>query len=199
MTASLPFSSPLGPIIIRYLELKQALGRRYDVEARVLYSLDRFLNASGAVDLDAGSFATWCHSQQHLCSGVLRNRMRIVRNFCLYRRRGQPDCFVPDPLLFPSNHQRVRPHIFSEAEIARLLSKTSLLTPSANSPLCPRIFRLAIVLLYTTGLRRGELLRLTLEDYDGQQDILTIHTSKFHKSRILPLPPRTWRGRSRIT
>ena len=188
MMASLCFSSPLGPVILRYLELKQALGRRYDVEARVLHSLDRFLNTSRAADLDASSFAAWCHSQQHLCSGVLRSRMRIVRNFCLYQRRRQPDCFVPDPLLFPSNHQRVRPYIFSEEEIARLLSKTSLLTPSANSPLRPRIFRLAIVLLYTTGLRRGELLRLTLDDYDGQQIVLSIHASKFHKSRILPVP-----------
>ncbi len=188
MRASLSFSSPLGPVILRYLELKQALGRRYDVETRVLHSLDRFLNTSGAADLDAGSFAAWCHSQQHLCSGVLRSRMRIVRNFCLYQRREQPDCFIPDPLLFPSNHQRVRPYIFSEAEIARLLSKTSLLRPAANSPLRPRIFRLAIVLLYTTGLRRGELLRLTLDDYDGQQDVLSIRASKFHKSRLLPLP-----------
>lgn len=188
MMAALPFSSPLGSDMGRYLELKQALGRSYAVERCVLHSLGRFLDASGEVELDAGSFAAWCRTQQHLTSGVRRSRRRIVRNFCLYRRRSQPDCFVPDPLLFPANHQPVRPYIFSEAEIARLMSKTDLLKPSGNSPLRPRIFRLAIVLLYTTGMRRGELLRLTLGDCNCRQDALAVRASKFHKSRLLPLP-----------
>jgi len=46
-----------------------------------------------------------------------------------------------------------------------------------------------VVLLYTAGLRRGELLRLTLGDYDLQAQTLLIRTSKFHKSRLLPLSP----------
>jgi len=57
-----------------------------------------------------------------------------------------------------------------------------------GSPLRRATARLAIVLLYTTGLRRGELLRLTLEDYDPQAQTLLIRASKFHKSRLLPLP-----------
>jgi len=43
------------------------------------------------------------------------------------------------------------------------------------------------VLLYTTGLRRGELLRLTVGDYDPKEHTLLIRESKFHKSRLLPL------------
>jgi integrase len=48
--------------------------------------------------------------------------------------------------------------------------------------------RLAIILLYTTGLRRGELLRLTPADYAPSAETLLIRASKFHKSRLLPLP-----------
>jgi integrase/recombinase XerD len=48
--------------------------------------------------------------------------------------------------------------------------------------------RLAIILLYTTGIRRGELLRLTPGDYDSSAQTLLIRASKFHKSRLLPLP-----------
>jgi integrase len=47
--------------------------------------------------------------------------------------------------------------------------------------------RLAITLLYTTGLRRGELLRLKLSDYDSSEKTLLIQDTKFHKSRIIPL------------
>jgi integrase len=43
------------------------------------------------------------------------------------------------------------------------------------------------VLLYTCGLRRRELIRLTIEDYDPKGHTLFIRESKFHKSRLLPL------------
>ena len=49
------------------------------------------------------------------------------------------------------------------------------------------MIRLAIVLLFTTGIRRGELLRLTLGDYNRQESTLHIRETKFYKSRLLPL------------
>ena len=49
------------------------------------------------------------------------------------------------------------------------------------------MIRLAIVLLFTTGIRRGELLRLQLGDYDRQNSTLLIRESKFYKSRLLPI------------
>lgn len=47
--------------------------------------------------------------------------------------------------------------------------------------------RLAIVLLFTSGLRRGELLRLTLGDFNAAESTLFIRSTKFHKERIIPL------------
>jgi integrase len=44
-----------------------------------------------------------------------------------------------------------------------------------------------VVLLYTAGLRRGELLRLSLQDVDAKAGVLRIRASKFHKSRWVPL------------
>ena len=54
-------------------------------------------------------------------------------------------------------------------------------------PLGPETMRLAIVLLYTTGMRRRELTRLTVGDYDSRQHTLMIRDSKFHKSRLIPV------------
>ena len=178
--------SALGSTITHYLALKQALGRRYAVEGKVLRHLDAFLAPLGS-DLDPETFASWCHSQEHLSSGVRRKRMRMVRNLCLYRRRSEPGCFVPDSSQFPLSHQPLSPHIFSEAEIARLVHAAGSLAPAPRAPLRSQAFRLAIVLLYTTGMRRGEIVRLTLGDYDPGECTLLIRESKFHKSRLLPL------------
>ena len=104
------FSSVLSDTVRSYLTLKRALGRQYCNEEYVLAHLDRFL-AARRVDLTAGTFAAWCLTLQHLASVTRRGRMRVVRNLCLYRRRGEPGCFTPDERLFPRAHQAIRPHI----------------------------------------------------------------------------------------
>jgi len=190
MTTSHSFSSELGPTITSYLALKKALGRNFRVETDVLAHLDRFLIAQicdRGDALDSQRFAAWTLTLAHLRPTVRRNRMRIVRNLCLYRRRSDPDCFVPDPSSFPSPHTPVRPHIFTESEISRLLRVAATLRPRSDTPLCAEVFRLAIVLLYTAGLRRGELVRLVLADYDPVERTLLIRASKFHKSRLIAL------------
>ncbi|MDA2931113.1 tyrosine-type recombinase/integrase [Acidobacteria bacterium AH-259-O06] len=190
MSATQSFISPLAPIITRFLALKESLGRGYASERRFLHSLDSFLGHHPcASDLTPETFASWCTTLQHLTPTVRRNRMRVVRNLCLYRRRVEPECFVPEKTLFPRNHQAVQPYIFSEAQIARLLRATRALRPGPCSPLRPQVLRLAVVLLFTTGLRRGELVRLTLGDYDPREHTLFVRASKFHKSRLLPLSP----------
>ena len=186
------FSSGLSATIRSYLTLKRALGRQYSNEERVLAHLDRFLTAR-SVDLNAEAFAAWCLTLQHLASGTRRARMRIARNLCLYRGRSEPGCFVPDERLFPPVHQAIRPHIFTDSQIVQLLAVARTLARTSNSPLCPENMRLAIVLLSTTGLRRGELTRLTVGDYDPPQRTLAIRQSKFHKSRLVPLSADTAR------
>jgi len=144
MTCHRSRPSPLRRAITRYVDLKMALGRRFDGEHRVLQSLDEFLQASAgrSADLTPESFFRWTQTLRHLAPTVRRNRLRIVRNLCLYRRRTEPDCFVPDPVLFPHCHQPRPPYIFTHAEIARLLRATGTLDRTPGSPLRPEVFRL---------------------------------------------------------
>lgn len=186
MTTNGHFTSAFGPLVSDYLTHMRALGREYAEEERVLRLLDAFLTRTKA-DLSHSSFSAWCLAEMHLTSGVRRQRMRIVRKFCLYRRRVEPGCFLPDITQFPADHQRIRPHIFTGAEIVGLLKIAGELLPRWNSPLLKEVYRLAIVLLYTTGLRRGELVRLKIGDYEPYEHTLLIRESKFHKSRIVPL------------
>jgi integrase/recombinase XerD len=181
-----PFTSVLGPSIASYLQLKEALGRQYAAERAILRALDTFLTTAQA-DLTADTFAAWNATLTRLTSGVHRNWLRVARNLCLFRQRTRADVFIPDVTGFPRPHQPGRPYIFTAAEIARLLLAADRLTATPRSPLRCETFRLAIVLLYTSGLRRGELIRLTIGDYDARDQTLLVRESKFHKSRRLPL------------
>jgi integrase len=189
MTAAKGFSSMLAPIFDRYVTLKRALGRRFAEPTRTLQSLDRVLHDefNRYSDLNATAFRAWRQLQEGLASGTRRDRMMDIYRFCLYRRRTEPHCFLPDPATFPQRHQPLIPYIFSEAEVSRLLRAASSLTRPSSSPIRPEVIRLAIVLLFTTGIRRGELLRLRLSDYNRQDSTLLVRESKFHKSRLLPI------------
>jgi integrase/recombinase XerD len=189
VTADLTLQSGIAPTITDYLALKRALGRRFLGEAYVLRGLDRFLASRaphGAV-LTAESFAAWSLTLAHLSPTTRRGRMRVVRNLCLYARRRDPTCFVPDDATFPTVVPARRPHIFTEAQIARLLEVAASLPPRSTSPLRGPTCRVAVALLYTCGLRRGELVRLVLSDYDPRERTLLVRASKFHKSRLVAL------------
>ena len=76
--AAAVFSSRLAHVLKRYVDLKQALRRRFDEPVRTLQLLDRFLQDQTAKypELNAAAFQAWCQTQEHLASGVRRGRMR---------------------------------------------------------------------------------------------------------------------------
>jgi integrase/recombinase XerD len=181
--------SAFDQLVDLYLRRQRSLGRAYLHEEGVINALRRFLERTSCAELDQAIFDAWCASQAHLSANTRRNRQRIVRNFCLYRQRTEPSCFVPDINRLPRRRPYAPPVIFGGAEVARMLVAADRLAPTSTSPLRPAAMRLAVVLLYTAGLRRGELLRLTLADVDPRHGILHIRASKFRKSRIVPLSP----------
>ena len=173
--------------VAAFLSSRQAIGRDYRNERWILRNLRTFLEGVGAADLDAALFDRWRAQFQHLGSSSRFAREHTVNKLCRYRRRSDPDCFLPDQ----ESLARQKPHplatIIEPAQVAHLLDCASQLPPGSRSPVRAQVMRLAIVLLYTAGLRRGELVRLTLGDVDAQAGVLRIRESKFHKSRWVPL------------
>ena len=180
-------STPLDQWIAIWLRHQRSLGRSYDGTEWILKHLRAFLATTNNADLDQAGFDLWCNSFCKLSATTRRGRQLIVRKFCRYRQRTEPDCFVPDPLHFARMLPYRRPVILDPEQVARLLVAADTLMPTSNSPLLPAVMRMAVILLYTAGLRRGELVRLTLDDVDAKTGLLRIKSSKFHKSRLVPL------------
>lgn len=170
-----------------YIRHWRTLSRLYDHEAWVLSKLCRFMEQSNQIDLDQSCFEGWCASRAHATPAVRRNAQLVVRKFCLYRRRTEPDCFVPDPVYFTRRAPYQAPVIIDADQIARLLDAIAHLPAHPVFSLRNAVMRLSFVLLYTAGLRRRELVRLTLADIDMAQGVLAIRESKFNKTRFLPL------------
>jgi integrase/recombinase XerD len=175
----------------RYLDYQHAIGRKYDREAWVLGTLAKHLRRRGAADLDAAHFEAWCRVGSACNPNGRRGDALVVHKFCRYRRRLDPVAFVPDSSHFPRRIQARQPVIFGPPEVSRMLRIAAAYPTPPHFPLYGPAVRLAIILLYTTGLRRGELARLTLSDVDLKAGTLLVRESKFHKSRLVPLSPST--------
>lgn len=189
----------LSSIIQDFLEHWRALGRGYRSEERVLWSLNDFVALSSSRDLDLSTFEQWCaYQKETLGPTSLRSYQQIVRKFCLYRTRTLDHGFVPDPHFFSKRRAPLLPYIFKPEDIHRVLAKCSELKATSSSPLFPDGLRLAVILLYTAGLRIGELIRLTLSDIVIAEELIRINQSKFHKSRMVPLSPGTFQEVSRF-
>ena len=179
--------TPLDAAIAAYLAHYRILGRGYRQEEWVLGLMRAFLAERGAADLDQEHFDQWRSTFAHLHLNSRHTYERIVCSFSRYRRRSEPDRFLPDPATLVRPVPHALPTPIEPAQIAKMLALASTLSPTPASPLRPEVMRVALVLLYTSGLRLGELLRLTLDDADPQAGVLRIRESKFHKSRWVPL------------
>lgn len=94
----------------------------------------------------------------------------------------------PLPRNRPQQPEKFQPYIYTNDDMRRLIDAADsrhryvwLLTPDT--------VRTLLLLLYGTGLRISEALRLNLMDFDRKSAVLTIHETKFFKSRFVPVGP----------
>jgi integrase/recombinase XerD len=173
--------------IDEFLTHQRVFGRRYHTEEYVLRAVGRFIARQAGADLNASTFERWCKTEQKLSPNTRYARQLLVRKLCLFRRRCDPRCFVPDPSSFARPRPRRPPVLLTTEQLSALLHAADALPASRHCALRAALMRLAVVLLYTAGLRRGEVVRLQLADVDVRQGVLRIRESKFHKSRWVPL------------
>ena len=104
--------------------------------------------------------------------------VRISALRFLYKRVLRRRDFTHDDLIFPKVPEKL-PLVLSQEEVARLIDAA----PS-------RLYRMILVLLYATGLRRTEASRIKVEDIDSKRMVIHIRQGKGARDRDVPLSPK---------
>lgn len=173
----------------RYLDERRRLGFDLRIAGGQLMRFARYADARGhqgplTLDLQLD----WAREHVRRTGPVTwARRVEIVRPFAAYYRQFEPQTEVPDLKIFGRGHRRLAPHIYTEQEICDLLDVAGRLTPQGG--LRPATYRTLFGLIAAAGLRLSEALRLRDEDVDLRGATLTVHQTKFNKSRCLPLHP----------
>jgi len=184
---SVSFYSPLAGDLSEFVVAKKAFGRKYDWAELRLQSLDRVIARDAAEHADKvclkRAIDRWLSATDTRRGTDIRVDSILARQFCLFRQRRDGDGYVPESGLIKRTY-RFRPYILSSDEIhAILLEVEGLRGP--NAPLRRATFKTLLLILYCTGLRPGEPLRLKLQDVDLRRQLFTVHESK-GKTRLVP-------------
>jgi integrase/recombinase XerD len=169
-----------------FLRFKRAMGIAYWRGEFVLNSFVRFVaqrwGDHGEVGLDE-AITRWCARVAGRKAVTLGNEFGVVRQLCLFRRRHDPSSYVPEHALAPIKESVFLPYIFSHDEVRRILA---LATAHHGRFIWASMLRTLILVLYCTGLRLGEAVRLRIADIDLDRGILQIQHSK-GRSRIVAI------------
>jgi integrase/recombinase XerD len=173
-----------------YLDLRRALGFKLAKEGRLLPDFAAFAEAAGADTVTVDLAIRWAARPGGASAVWAAQRLSMVRGFARYLQTVNPDAQVPPAGLLPARTHRVTPYIYSDADIAALMTAARTL----RNPLKAATFETLIGLLAVTGMRGSEAMRLDDQDLDAAAGLVTIRATKFRKSRQLPLHPATARA-----
>jgi integrase/recombinase XerD len=152
---------------------ERGLNQPQDVTLPILERYRRYVYHYRKVNGEPLSFAT----QQH--------HLTPVKAFFKWLSKGHYILYNPaSELELPRVHRRLPQHILSDDEVGLIINQTML-----HGALGIRD-RAIIETLYSTGIRRAELIHLKLYDIDVRNGTLMVREGKGKKDRMVPLGAR---------
>ncbi len=175
-------------LVNEYLAFRRGLGFDLETPRWLLHDFARYVDRIGHEGHVTTELAVqWALTTSSNDPVQAARRLSVVRQFARHRAVFDPATEVPPVGLLGCPARRKQPHIYSEAELASLLTQAGLLRP--RSGLRPKTYVAFFSLLVSTGLRLSEACRLVPHDVDLADGVLTVRETKFRKSRLVPLHP----------
>jgi site-specific recombinase XerD len=190
------FTSILSGDMDKYLQYKRALKRKYQTEEGVLRLLDGFLIEHNVTSL---SLITPQMIEVFLASRP-RHRPRSYNHLlgvtrCFFDWLVVQECIDVSPVQARARRATAQqqPFLFDVNLAKRLLSLAAALPDRPKGPGRGKVYHLIFAMMYSLGLRVGEVSRLCYKDVDLNRQLLKIQATKFAKDRLVPFGPRLGR------
>lgn len=170
----------LAQAVESYLKVRRACGFELKSAGIFLRSFALFSEVRGKGHVCAQTAIEWAG----LARSVHQRTRRLghVIRFTRYIRAEDSAHELPAASFGSEKRRRPTPYIFSQENIQRLVQAAS---QSGYRSLRRQTYSTLFALLACTGLRVSEAIRLRFDDI--APDGLMIHSSKFRKSRLVPL------------
>jgi integrase len=170
--------------LAQYIAVRRALGAKLRQPAVRLGEFVDSLKNQEAEFITTELALCWAMQSKNVQRATWARRLSIVRRFAVWLNAADPRTQIPPPRLIGGGRRRNPPHIYSDQEVELLMAEASRL-PSQ------RKLRAHLYNAHRPsghhGPRPSEVLALARSDVDLESGILSIHESKFGKSRFVPI------------
>jgi integrase/recombinase XerD len=177
----------LAIVIESYIRHKQSLGMKFHSEAVCLHAFARAVGDRDLKRVDAATVRRFLDGERPI-TAYWFHKYYILKGFYRYCISLSYVSSSPLPLTLPAKPPAYQGYIYTNQDMKRLLDAADSCHHSTWQ-LSPSTVQTLLMLLYGTGLRIGEVLRLNRGDYDPTAAVITIHQTKFNKSRSVPIGP----------
>jgi site-specific recombinase XerD len=168
-----------------YLMVRRALGHKLEASERLLGQFLDYYSQSGATQLTVDLAVTWATLPKDASPVWWAQRLSAVRGFASWLQTLEHKTQVPPKDTLPARARRAAPYLYSDAEVGSIISAARALRPE----LCRETYTALVGLLWVTGARVGEAIRLDWDDVELGSGVVRVRQSKFGKSRELLLHP----------
>ncbi|SAL07523.1 integrase family protein [Caballeronia calidae] len=171
--------------LARYVAARRVLGASFYEPALALGQFVDLLEREGAEFITTDLVLRWSTASVNVERATWGRRLSQVRGFARWMNVIDSRNQVPPAGLLSARRRRNAPHIYTEHEIALLMTQAAQLR--SRTGMRALTYSTLIGLLAATGLRPGEALRLDRSDVDLVSGILSIRESKFGNYAATPL------------
>jgi len=184
----------LSKTLSNYLSLRRGLGFKLREHERLLPQFLSFLKKNNSLHITTDLAIKWATEPKHSLPSTWAQRLRLVRLFAEYVKSRDPLTEIPPKKILPSQYHRKQPYIYTDKEVARLLEAARQIpsTYRGVGNLRALTYSTLFGLLAVTGMRiKSEALSFNRKDVDLKNNVITIHDTKFSKSRLVPIHETT--------
>lgn len=172
-----------------YLAVRRKLGFKLTQADYLLNSFLSFLEQEGASLITTELALRWSTLPKGCQLSWCADRLGKVRRFAQYLSASDSRTEIPSQGLLPHRRYRRPPYIYTDDEITRLIKAAQKLRSPKG--LRASTYSTLFGLLIVTGMRVSEPIGLDREEVNLTEGMLTIHGTKFGKSRLVPIHSTT--------
>ena len=189
MVKNFQFYSVFAKELDNYVTEKRSVGYKFDKGASILKRLDVFLEFNNLREkrLPKELVTLWITKNPNESISTQSGRISTTRGFAQYLVRLGYDAYIIPGKVLKLYRYSYTPHIFTEQELKNIFLASDSYAFSELTPYRHLALSLLFRLLYGTGLRISEALKLKISDVNLIDGVLYIKEAKFGKERFVPL------------
>lgn len=170
-----------------FLQYKKFLGYKYKTDSIIIKEIVKYLNDNNIDIITKEVVENYVRLNKNLTHNTISRNISTFRAFCKYLKQQGINAYQIPNNIYKGEKIKYQAYIYSHDEIKKIYNNLDKVYNYCYTYYHKTIYPIIIKILYQTGMRIGEVLNLTINDYDSNNKLFHLKQSKNNQERIVVL------------